>query len=595
MVSTLENFDSKRSIQRYQKIPPVLESVTSKGLADKQYGYDGTSDAMEVEQSFVADIGIPLHNSYETKKQDHSTSTAIKKEETVAKGERDKQFIPKASTPLPYLILPGAHMEIGKAESHSLRTIQSDQVKTEDKKNIDSAISAGVYHTVNPKSPHSNGAVENGDDIEHWEFDKPKYLIHRASATSCRPKSSIDEATLTKAEKEAQTMGTGFPLELTSMEELSPPTLGIKSEILEDLTTEKAEVTPQSKVAATENTSNTLTFGAKSPGTVVKESSTRIFKTSGGELPTEQLRLSHNAELDIDLDSALPKALTESGIPIEMCEVYRNFFLILHHLSPSIDTTNIKNARRHIELLCGTAVLYGSASLIRIQASNHLLNYGRNLFQAVLQDPPRWLFLACHLRCAPIFKEAMIHIVGQSPNWPWKTAQRSDFSSKVLALVDTKAAELSSLKVRINQKLFESNINIDGHGLTLFNLDNSSYGSWLIVQIWRDWFCHALTSISKKKQKVGKVYQLMGKANDVYLPPTKVFEALLDLKGKDFAVSNLKDLVEDMGMMKDYAKAKVKPLIANYSMLDVEEAGIEHLTCTKIENDELPWVKPTAD
>lgn len=81
----------------------------------------------------------------------------------------------------------------------------------------------------------------------------------------------------------------------------------------------------------------------------------------------------------------------------------------------------------------------------------------------------------------------------------------------------------------------------------------------------------------------------MARGGDAYLAPTRVYEKLLKFKGDDFALLNLKQLEEDLDIMKGFAKIKAKDLAANYSMLDVEEAGIEHLTCTKIENDELPW------
>jgi hypothetical protein len=52
---------------------------------------------------------------------------------------------------------------------------------------------------------------------------------------------------------------------------------------------------------------------------------------------------------------------------------------------------------------------------------------------------------------------------------------------------------------------------------------------------------------------------------------------------------NYYDLDDDLNLMKDYARDAVRGLCKNRSMLDLEEAGISYLTCTWVENDELPW------
>jgi hypothetical protein len=48
---------------------------------------------------------------------------------------------------------------------------------------------------------------------------------------------------------------------------------------------------------------------------------------------------------------------------------------------------------------------------------------------------------------------------------------------------------------------------------------------------------------------------------------------------------------EDLKMIKTFAQTHVQELCVNNSMLSVEEAGIEHLTCAKVDDIDISWIK----
>jgi hypothetical protein len=83
----------------------------------------------------------------------------------------------------------------------------------------------------------------------------------------------------------------------------------------------------------------------------------------------------------------------------------------------------------------------------------------------------------------------------------------------------------------------------------------------------------------------------MAKGGDAYLAPTIVFKALQDYNGKLFGQWDLEAVENDLSITKKFAQGMARKLVVNHSMLDVVEEGIQHLTGTKVENDELPWVK----
>lgn len=277
--------------------------------------------------------------------------------------------------------------------------------------------------------------------------------------------------------------------------------------------------------------------------------------------------------------------------PLEACQAHRNLFLLFHNTAPEIDAQNINEALRQIEIIIEIARPYGSIPTIRHHLISFVHQFGRGLFKAILENPPRWLFLSIHLECAPIFKEAIIHLVGQYPRYLWTTIPYSKIPRPVLNIIRKKVNELRVLKASIDGQLFSSSIAIEGQNLTFHSLEKSNFDTWFVVQLWRDWFCHSLSKHAKADSGAGATYRLMRKGGNAYLDHLAVYSSLVEYRGKSFGSWNLKTVETDLKIMKDYAKERVKDLVVNHSMLDVEEAGIQYLTCTKVENDELPWIK----
>lgn len=288
-----------------------------------------------------------------------------------------------------------------------------------------------------------------------------------------------------------------------------------------------------------------------------------------------------------------------NGVPIEVCEAYNNFFLMLHNMPHNIDDKNVNMALSQVELLIRTSGLYDSLELIRPQLSNALLTFGREMYKAILVDPPRWLDVSLYLACAPIFREAMVHIVGQYPHFPGSKFKLEDLPSNIQELITTKVNDLNKLRAGINEKLFTSSITIGGQNISIHNLDMYNLDSWIVVQTWRDWFSHSLARCNDKRivsNTHGTMYRLMAKGGDAYLQHAAVIETLKYLKGpggtgKGVTKLDNEEIELDLRLMKDSAREVVKPLCVNHSMLDVEEEGIEYLTCTEVATEELPWKK----
>lgn len=274
----------------------------------------------------------------------------------------------------------------------------------------------------------------------------------------------------------------------------------------------------------------------------------------------------------------------------EAVEAHHNLFCLLHNTMPEFDTHDINNALEQIERIAATAKRYRCLPLVRHHLSYHLVSFGRGLFAAILQDPPRWLLLSLSLNCGPLFKEAIVHIVGYYPRYPWINTPPSKLPQKILNIIRKKVDNLNVLKASVDTDLFTSSIAINNQNLTFATLANSDFENWFIAQLWRDWFCDSLLK-DATKHEVASTYRLIAKGGNAYLDRLTVYDCLIRYKGKVLGSWDLNIVNEDLKIMKDYAQKIVKDLVVNNSMLNVEEAGINHLTCTKVENDELPWIE----
>jgi hypothetical protein len=188
---------------------------------------------------------------------------------------------------------------------------------------------------------------------------------------------------------------------------------------MRDVTTETDKPTSQAVKGVFDETVASVKIEATAEPTIKQEGEDQIHETA-----TQEPRIQQK-EVDMsNPDKQVTQSVNSSRIDSqEVLAAYHNLFLIIYSRPPVIDTEDISNALRQAELLIKIAELYGSVSTIRPYLNNCMMQYGRDVYTAILADPPRWLRLSLYLESAPIFKEAVIHIVGRYPFWPSSTVE----------------------------------------------------------------------------------------------------------------------------------------------------------------------------
>lgn len=268
---------------------------------------------------------------------------------------------------------------------------------------------------------------------------------------------------------------------------------------------------------------------------------------------------------------------------------HNNLLRIYYNHTPEISTADIDVAFNQCEALVEVAERYGSLYVVRPYLGNIFSQYRHALFVAIWMDPPRWLNLSIPLQSAAIFSEAIIHLAGCWPQWPWRTPQ-STIAPDTLQMVAAKAKALADLRNKVDRNILQNTITQNDRPVTL----TSSYETWLVVQLFRDWFINQQNHFQNiKRPHYGSVYRLMRAGGDAYLPAERQLEMLLGLSGSTLGM--WEEVGEDLKLLKEFAQGAVVQLCKNALMLDVEEAGVPYLTCVDIVAEDLPWMKQVGD
>lgn len=299
------------------------------------------------------------------------------------------------------------------------------------------------------------------------------------------------------------------------------------------------------------------------------------------------------------------KKQSEQPVHPDILDAYHSLFLCYYGFPPTISNADLPTALKQSSLLVKIATLYNSLKLVRPHIIASLLSHGRDLYSSIGKDAPRFLILANKLQCAPIFKEAVIHIVGQAPFWPWPTPE-DQVDPTLAGFMHTKFEDLKDKKAEANDALFRSCLTHLGARVSINNLDKTTFDMWVVVQIWHDWFSQQLHTCAVTRHNEGRnvernMYRLMAQGGDAYLKIDDVMAMVEPYKAvsgaREWGNWDRKQVEKEMQIMKAFAAKTVRDLMANELMGDITENGdgaVEYLTCTKIEERELPWVAITA-
>ncbi|KAB8273545.1 hypothetical protein BDV30DRAFT_109110 [Aspergillus minisclerotigenes] len=319
---------------------------------------------------------------------------------------------------------------------------------------------------------------------------------------------------------------------------------------------------------------------------------------------------------------------------------YDNLFRLFYNHPPALNSVNIATAYAECRSLLALADMYDALPVTGPRVDHHLLGFGSRLFKQIAKYPPSYLKLGYLARSRVIYSEALIHVVGQ---WPaglphLRNGAYSPLPDTVLDIIEDKVEDLEYMKSRIDSKLLRLTLTTSrGERVTPTN----AYLDWLAVSLFRQWLVDSTTpppapilknssanaantsshsrpsqSTAHRGQEHGsaaskaaiaaplssaRVYRLIGSAStQAYLPhdELKKFLKVHPTPSSDSLYSRdvLKRFERKMDELKRLAREIVRPLMRNFLELDLKggeldssSGGLPHLTCIKIEDEDIPW------
>lgn len=280
----------------------------------------------------------------------------------------------------------------------------------------------------------------------------------------------------------------------------------------------------------------------------------------------------------------------------ELFAAYKGLFRTYYGETPSIDTKDIGVALRQVEAIIRVAELYGSIPAVRPYLANCLMQFGRVVYQATLQDPPRWLQLSLYLESTPIFKEAAVHIIGNLGHWPWSTVQLKDLSTDLVSVLQRKIDDLKRGIADVERSLFMTSINVEGEEELLAPIKRPTINTWHVACLWKEWFTKSVArdeQVSKcMRRSDGVKYRMIAKGGEAYLTLETAMNHMKAFREPSrLTKADKQGIEEDLNMIKTFAQKQVQLLCANKSILSVEDESIEHLTCASVDDEDISWLK----
>ncbi|KAL1628561.1 hypothetical protein SLS56_005793 [Neofusicoccum ribis] len=177
---------------------------------------------------------------------------------------------------------------------------------------------------------------------------------------------------------------------------------------------------------------------------------------------------------------------------VGVCSAYDTILRHFYGLPIHVDTVSVQHSIFQAEILVSVFRIYGCLPAIRPHLGNLFSQYRQKLFEAIAEDPSRWLNLSIPLESASFYTEAFIHLVGSLP-CVLRSNSKPDLSPTILSKLKRKHEQLKHMQGDVIGELFRLTIHVDDKPVKM----SESLETWLTVQLFRDWLAVELDKIER--------------------------------------------------------------------------------------------------
>jgi len=268
----------------------------------------------------------------------------------------------------------------------------------------------------------------------------------------------------------------------------------------------------------------------------------------------------------------------------------------------SIDDGEMSAALADCYLLLLIANYLGCTRLISKPIEVALLKHGQDLFRAIRDKPHAWLQLACHIKSELVFRECMVHLVGN-----WKVLQleravkdRLRETPGLRALVEKyyRALQAQCRKLELAVTMhYPGKLAIPVEDLPV---KREAYAKDILVWMALSFYRHYLNQrLNTEQGRLAKdsgyaLYKQLGTAGEAYMDKSVINQFHTKFPMTKKALNVLENhLLELKNCVKEIVDRHA--ILKANCLLDVHRFPVPYLTCTLFQREDFPWLNVVVE
>jgi hypothetical protein len=303
-------------------------------------------------------------------------------------------------------------------------------------------------------------------------------------------------------------------------------------------------------------------------------------------------------------DGLIGLVINENGRIPEAEKTFRHYESVLYafyNRELTINSSDVVTALQDCDDLLQISDYLGCTSLVCKPIEIALFRHGQSLFPWIQKTPHLYIELASRIRSEILFRECMIHLVGN-----WGVLRNNPQVSKRLRLLPG----MRALIEKYHRALLKKGEELELVVMACYPGDMASPSDdlpikreayardiliWMALTFFRHWLAHRLLS-NKGRHAPDSGYELykqLGTGGEAYMDRLVILQfhkkfpvtsKALNVLGAH--VDEIKDVVVDM--------VRKHGILKSECSLDLQRFPVPYLTCTEFKTADLPWLKEAA-
>lgn len=280
---------------------------------------------------------------------------------------------------------------------------------------------------------------------------------------------------------------------------------------------------------------------------------------------------------------------------------YETILYAFYNKELSIDDTDMGTALEDCFLLVEIAEYLGCTMIVGKSIEVALLKHGQLFFKSIAAVPHRWVVLAHSIRSELIFRESMVHLVG---NWKKVKASQSMTNAlrevpRVRGMIEKYHCNLLARCKKLELKLTEyypGDIEAPSKVRPILREEYSkNVLVYLALTFFRHWLNNRLVcDQGRHAPDCGyKLYRQIYAGGEEYMDKNLMnnFNHRWPMTKKGFGVieNHLSEIKEVMS--KNVVESR---LLESTCQLDIRKFPVPYFTCSEFKSEDFPWLKEDA-